>query len=321
MPSLHRARRSLLVIALLGAAACGAEPAHDEAPAASAQQAAATTVTDRAFDVLAAGRAPQLGQVLSELDAEAKARESGYAYFYGGAFRIWAIVNSSSLTDMLALPTHIQEGLARLERGHELLPNDFRATSFLAMGQLIIGNTLGDAALVDAGLRTFEVGLAQMPAYGHYLRAVAQSGTARDSALFKRSIEDMRAVMRECDYPTGAVPYSYVYPVDGEDARRPHVCLNDGIVPHVWEGVFATYGDIMLKAGDVAAGRALYESAKSAPNYASWPYRAALEERLQTADKRSAQYTDRNALNDPVMWTAGPMTCVGCHQTGGTPVR
>lgn len=319
MAFLRLLSRGLQRIALLGLTAC-ADTAHDDTAEARALVVADATV-QRAYDVLETGGAGQLRQILSELDGAAKASEDGQAYFYAGAFRIWAIVNSSTVGDLLALPTLIQDGLKSLERGHQLLPNDFRATSFLGLGQLTIGNMLGDQALIAAGLRTFETGFAQMPQYAYYLRAVSQSGAGRESASFKMALEDMRALMRGCAYPPGEQPYSFRYPSAPKEAPVPWVCLNEGMVPHVWEGVFTTYGDIMLKAGDVAAGRALYRSVQTAPHYADWPYRSLLEERLQTADARAAQYADRNPLNDPVMWTAGPHTCVGCHQEGGTPVR
>ena len=159
-----------LSFALLFASACGVEADHHEATEASALYAGEAT-TEHAFEVLSAGRTAELRQVLSDLDRAATASDDGYASFYAGAFRIWAIVNSSSIGDLLALPGLAQDGLKSLGRGHQLLPNDFRATSFLGLGQLILGNTLGDKALVTAGLGTFETGLAQMPAYARYLRA------------------------------------------------------------------------------------------------------------------------------------------------------
>lgn len=320
MAFLSFSSRCLLSFTLIGVAACSDQFRDDDATEASALLAPNAT-TQRAYDVLSAGRVGELRQVLSELDSAAETRDDGYANFYAGAFGIWAIGSSSTVNDVFALPSLIQDSLKRLERGHQLLPNDFRATSFLALGQLFIGNAFGDQALITAGQRTFEQGFAQMPAYAHYLRACSLSGTNRQSDLFKMSLDDMRGLMKECAYPAGDGPYSYRYPSDPQAAPHPSICLNEGMVPHVWEGVFTTYGDLMVKAGDVAAGRALYQSVQTAPHYADWPYRSALEERLQNASTRAAQHADRNPLNDPVLWTLGPLICVGCHQKGGAPVR
>jgi hypothetical protein len=157
-----------------------------------------------------------------------------------------------------------------------------------------------------------------MPAYGHFLKATATSQLPIDDPNFKTSFDDMLAAAIACQFPTGDAQHSYRYPVEPLRAPDPGVCLDEGIVPHAFEGTFMVFGDIALKAkGDAELARALYRSAQTAPNYAFWPYAPDLEQRIAQADDRAKRFHDTDALNDPDVWTT--KICVGCHQERVSP--
>jgi len=325
--------RTLAALGLMFALGCSGEWG-DEAtsqaerlPVFAAQSAAAdaqvptasgatNSVRSRAFGALSRRSVNDVRSSVVELDrATAIDPKDGYAMFYSGALRLMLLAQTSTLRDVIELPSLISEVLTRLEKAHELLPDDFRVTSFLALSQTMAGGLLGDPKQLDEGLRVFELGLEQHKPYGHFLRALALAPQPRDDPKFELAVSDMLAVATECGYPDGDATARYSYPSDPSNSVSPHVCLNEGFVPHVWEGVFLAYGDIALKAGWKAEdARALYRSAQSAPGYDTWPFADVLEARIDDADNRAKRHQDRNPFNDPELW--GTQICAGCHQRG-----
>ena len=86
-------------------------------------------------------------------------------------------------------------------------------------------------------------------------------------------------------------------------------------MPHAWEGYFAGFGDIALKAGlGAERARAIYRSAQNSPAYATWPFKELLEKRIANADRLAAAYGDANPLNDPAVWALEGNICLECHQ-------
>ena len=127
------------------------------------------------------------------------------------------------------------------------------------------------------------------------------------------AISDLAALTDACGYETDASG-SFQY-LSGRQDYQHHVCNNEAIVPHVFEGVFITYGDYALKAGFAPDKvRAIYSSAKNSPTYADWPFAHELEKRLEQIEVRAGLYADQDPFNDPPLWTAGKWVCVGCHQ-------
>ena len=94
-------------------------------------------------------------------------------------------------------------------------------------------------------------------------------------------------------------------------------CWNTPKAPHLLEGAFMVLGDMLVKNGDVATARIAYESAKSSPGYASWPFKDILQARVDTIDERARLFA---AIEDPreepeLVVNSGKYSCVVCHQS------
>ena len=274
-----------------------------------------TAVTAEAYAILSRGEIERVSEVLVDLDRAGELEPpDAYAVLYAGAFRLWKGVQGTvGLGDLLALPTVADQWLVQLTRAHDLLPDDFRVTGFLCNARLIVGTLRADDELFARGMATCETAIAQMPAYGYFLRATATAILPSDDPHFT-AFDDMLALMDACQYPLGDAEHRYQYPADASATPLAGICLDEGIVPHVFEGIFLMFGDVTLKAtGDVTLARALYRSAQTAPNYESWPFAKDLEERIEQASDRAARFHDADVLNDP-LWAS--KICVGCHQDG-----
>jgi hypothetical protein len=89
------------------------------------------------------------------------------------------------------------------------------------------------------------------------------------------------------------------------------VCWNSTIAPYNFEGFFMNMGDMLVKAGDPGTARKVYANAKLSPTYASWPYRAVLEQRLTDAETNVAGF--RAGTGTPMMGRSA-YSCMACHQ-------
>ena len=91
-------------------------------------------------------------------------------------------------------------------------------------------------------------------------------------------------------------------------------CWNSWIAPHNFEGFFLNFGDMLVKAGDPATAVKMYGNAKLTPDYATWPYKQVLEERITNAAANVEVFRRQDAPpgtpdHDPL-----DVACMGCHQ-------
>ena len=283
----------------------------------SAADPASTDAVTSAYAAITRGDKTALDSVLVALDAAHKAHpDDGQLAFYAGTMRLWKLSELAlGVADLLRTPSLPDEILSRLEQARALIPNDFRVPGFLGLAQVNAGLLVSNQPLIDKGLATLDQAIAQFPAYGHFLRAASTAGMAKDDPLFSQALDDLVALTRECLYEEGDAETAYVYPREPSQAPIPQVCLDDGIVPHVWEGIFMLYGDMALKAGwSTPRVRALYRSAQTAPNYKSWPFAPSLEQRIAQGAENARLFADQNPLNDPGLWVTSGHICTGCHQ-------
>ncbi len=266
-----------------------------------------------AYAALTAGQVERTPELTGALDAHIEqAPDDGMATFYSGLMRLWHFAEGTTAAGYS--PT--DEGTVIVERIHHarsFLPKDARVPGFLGLSRTLLGVFTGDQAMLDTADSDLSDSIAMLPAYGYFLRATSKGFFSASSPEFATTITDLEKLTEACGYAKGA-DGSFQYLAGPQDYQH-HVCNNEGIVPHVFEGVFITYGDFALKAG-LGADRArpLYKSAQNSPTYSSWPHAAELEQRLVDVEANAALYADTDPVNDPVQWTLTKHVCVGCHQ-------
>jgi hypothetical protein len=91
------------------------------------------------------------------------------------------------------------------------------------------------------------------------------------------------------------------------------VCWNTEHTPHGVEGFFLYMGDALVKRGDAATARQIYGNARVSPSYASWPFRAQLDDRIANADAWAALLSDGDPTHDPTLISAATDACASCH--------
>ena len=92
-------------------------------------------------------------------------------------------------------------------------------------------------------------------------------------------------------------------------------CWNDWIAPHNAEGTYLYTGDLLVKQGHVAAAKIMYRNATLIKEYAQWPYKYLLADRLSAdLDGKAKLYADADPKNDPPLGGASDgHGCTYCH--------
>jgi hypothetical protein len=96
------------------------------------------------------------------------------------------------------------------------------------------------------------------------------------------------------------------------------VCWNSAIAPLNFEGFFLNMGDMLVKKGDIPMAVKIYSQAKHAKEYAAWPYKNVLEERIRSAAKNTASFRIKVPGNElpktTQMMFNSEFSCMACHR-------
>ena len=317
-PTLRRRARAcgaaLLVFAVGGCGGSGNAPPTVAPPG--------SNVIVNAYAALESDDYAALPGVIEALDARLEAEpDDGTIAFYAGAMHLWRLTRLR--TDLQGnarqAAEDVSDTLRLLDRAHTLRPRSEHAAAFLGIARLAISGLARDETGIEQGRQVLRDAMPLHPAYVSGVRAIALGALPRTHPGFAEAIEAIGENFAACGLSgSGDLGLSVTYP-EGRQTSARRVCNDEGVVAHVWEGIFLTFGDVLVKGGDAARGRALYLNARAAPGYASWTLRDLLEERIAQADERAALYLDDNPDNDPPTWMEEDRICVGCHVRNDPP--
>jgi hypothetical protein len=176
---------------------------------------------------------------------------------------------------------------------------DSRVPGFAAAAKYIQGVVDGDGALRDAGLadlaRAVEVN-AFFNVFDYI--PVIQALSAGDPA-FQQAFTLVTTYLND--------PDTLACVVD-----QPEICANEGMAPRNLQGSLTLFGDLYLKAGQLAPAQTWYTLARAFPDTATWTFASILDDRIANAAARAALYAD--PTNDPPIIGATTEACAMCHQ-------
>lgn len=311
--AIRSVRRAAAVLTCASLLACSGGGDAPQPPPGG--QPASNPIAD-AYAALVGADESALPGVIAALDGAVGQRpDDGASTFYAGVMRLWRLTaaRQDPARDLVQMALDAQATLALLERARTLRPESEHAAAFLGVAQVTIGHFVGDAERIDDGQRVLDEAVRLHPAYVNGVRAIALGALPRESPFFAEAIEALFATIAACGLEAGGVlGLTFAYPAGPLPSAR-RVCNDEGIVAHVWEGIFLTFGDILVKQGDAAKARALYENARSSPGFDTWLLRDLLEERIEQAPARAERYLDDDPANDPLTWMEEDRICVGCH--------
>ena len=296
---------------LLGASAllCGCEP-NEDGPLGAPSTAPDEPAGEVFWQTFNAGRYEDIALAQATLEEEIEqAPDDGYLYRTKGVSHFWLAAESARDPSFTTgdLYGEATQTLEALERGRELAPEDRYLPCFLGLMQYELGSAIGDEALVESALAEFERGIELYPEFTAYCRALARASAPVGSQEFELALSDFMQVVALCE-PTVTLQQPVAATAKGMSA-----CTQRDRVPHGFNGIWLTGGDLFAKAGDLEVAEAFYGNAKLVA-YEDWGYRATLEQRLKGVVARAALYADGLPGNDPVLAFHSEHACVMCHQ-------
>lgn len=177
---------------------------------------------------------------------------------------------------------------------------DSRVPGFAAAAKFTQGFIDGDAALRAAGLAELERAV-EINAFFNVFDAipVLQALPPTDPE-FQRVFTFVTAYL---DDPTTLQCL----------VTQPEICANAGFAPHNIQGALTLFGDLFAKAGNLERAQMWYNLVQVIPDTATWPFKAAIDDRAANAAARIALYADADPSNDPPLIGAGAEACAACH--------
>ena len=94
---------------------------------------------------------------------------------------------------------------------------------------------------------------------------------------------------------------------------QPELCATAGFAPRNVQGALTLFGDLYVKAGNLATAQSWYGLVNLFPSTATWKFRSVIEDRTSNGAARAALYADDDPTNDPPLIGAGVEACSVCH--------
>jgi len=194
--------------------------------------------------------------------------------------------------------------------------NDDHLPGYLGIVTVHTGQQFRDPALIAEGDKILDFAAYQFPEFNNFNRWAAHNTDPKDSDSYRKALDSLWEGIDSCAgtkidrINPDLKPYLNLFTSVG----RKKACWWGGeIAPYSIEGYMLNLGNGLVKAGQIEAARVVFDNAKYAANYGSWPYRGVLEE-IEVSDlyARAAMYSD-GRLNSFGVPNRG---CVYCHATG-----
>ncbi len=234
---------------------------------------------------------------------------------YAAILRLWRLTEAGRdpALDLLELAPVLLEARSRFETARQLAPNDGRLVGWSAAITLRAGQLLGSATQIATGKQELEASIPTYPGFNLFVQGSTYAALPRTDADFAQAADKIYESFKTCGYDLDRD--NPVLPAAPNAAVTSSVCSASSYAPHPLEGMSLNLGDALVKAGKPQVAKAAYKNAMTSAAYASWPYRALLEQRIANAEANAASFDDADAANDFKVPIEEGNFCVGCHAT------
>lgn len=205
------------------------------------------------------------------------------------------LLNPAGLLDAVTLAEDA------LTDAYALCPTDHRIPAWLGPIKVRSGRIMSDPQRVADGLAVLDQGIEHYPGFVLFSKFLVYADLPASDPEFMKAVDAVRENVKYC----GTIETG----LSADPA-----CQNHPHAAHNLEGSSVFMGDMYAKAQDRTAALAAYESAKSVPEFARWPYRALLLERIESLDARLAAAKTPSELDDHESAWASSLQCALCHR-------
>jgi len=235
-----------------------------------------------------------------------------------GWLHIWRLAERAriekpppGLTDHVVLSRRYFEEAVRLN------PGEARYLGFYGSTLLTEGSIHKDEKLTRKGYYTLLDSIKAWPEFNYFTVGYTMSAQPQASERFQDALEYQWLNLDVCvgEKVDRKIPdyRKYMHLDTKEGAKR--VCWNSWIAPHNFEGFFLNFGDMLVKNGQPELAVTMYRNATYTPEYAAWPYRKMLEDRMQNAASNVEAFRKGGSTSDDTrLMVQTRFACMGCHQ-------
>jgi hypothetical protein len=194
--------------------------------------------------------------------------------------------------------------------------NDDHLPGYLGITMVHLGQMTNNPELIAKGDQTLDFAAYEFPEFNNFNRWAAHNTDAKDSPSYQKALDSLWEGIDSCigtniDRTNPDLrPYLHLVTAVG---RKKACWWQSELAPYSYEGYMLNLGNGLVKAGQVDAARVVYNNARLADNYATWPYRYVLET-IASSDlnARAGLYADGNLSNDPPLGVPN-RGCSYCH--------
>lgn len=236
---------------------------------------------------------------------------------YLGFIHIWNITERARSNDNSPLITNeIVLSKKYFNDALQLDPHNPIYQGFYGDTQLIEGQIFQDKQEEVKGYFSLKKAIKEWPQFNYFTAGYPMSSLPADSEHFK---EGLKWQWNTLDLCTGTKinrknPDYRPFMNQEVHTGKQRACWNSSIAPHNFEGFFMNMGDMLIKSGDIATGKIIYQNAKLAKSYPLWPYKEMLERRILNARENVIHFNKKSKSPDKnIMFNSG-YGCVVCHQ-------
>ncbi len=194
--------------------------------------------------------------------------------------------------------------------------SDDHLPGYLGITTVHLGQMTNNPNLIAQGDQMLDFAVYEFPEFNNFNRWAAYNTESKDSPAYQKALESLWQGLDSCvgtkiDRANPDLkPYLNVLTSVG----RKKACRWGGeLAPYSFEGYMLNLGNGLVKAGQVDAARIMFNNARYAGNYNTWPYRSVLESVANSdLNARAAFYAGGNPKNDPPLGVPN-RGCSYCH--------
>jgi hypothetical protein len=236
-----------------------------------------------------AGR-PALLQSLAEAAKQYPDEEE--VALLNGLGNLWRIAEPAPSDDPNGFVSAALTAKIEVQRALELCPTDYRIPAWLGPILVNMGKQLNDPPTIDQGLQVLQSGIDHYAAFVLFSKLLVYADRPVADADFQQALQAVDANRAAC-------------------TPRDPACVNTPHAVHNSEGAALFLGDVYVKAGRKEDALAVFRAAQNGKDYAAWPFRSLLEDRISGIDARLASWA---AGTDPGSAWNSNTQCSVCHQ-------
>jgi hypothetical protein len=180
------------------------------------------------------------------------------------------------------------------------------------------GQQNGDPSLIAKGDAELDFAAYEFPEFNNFNRWAAYLTDPKDSETYQKALDALWQGIDACIQ--GRIDRSnpdlkpYLN-LDTSVGRKKACWWGNDIAPYSFEGYLLNLGNGLVKAGEIDAAKVIYNDARYASNYATWPYRSVLETiAASDLNARAALYAQGDPSKEPPLGVPN-RSCVYCHAT------